>query len=374
MKNILKNKMILSAFCLALAVVFTACSDWTETESLDINKPTIEDQNPELYAQYLEALKVYKMSDHKIVYGVFNNNVPVAGSRAHHLTGLPDSVDMVCLMHRDTLPEWLVSEMQTVRAEKGTKTIYSISYTTIEALYKEKVEAEKPVEPTGNDGTGDGGTGEGEGGEDPQPEVDGFLAFCAEYMDYALALCDKYAYDGVSVFYNGRSLINMTPAETAAYHARQEAFFAKVLTWADAHADKMLLFEGKPRNVKDAAILKRCRYIVLRTIDAVSADELSFGVNSSLGGNIPADRYIVGVTAASVTDKSDDKGYFTVLDTDGKPMRAIVGAAYWVNTLHADYTKAGVMINNIQNDYYNINTVYKYTREAISIMNPSPKN
>ena len=34
----------------AVAVLsFAACSDWTETESLDINYPTLEEQNPELY-------------------------------------------------------------------------------------------------------------------------------------------------------------------------------------------------------------------------------------------------------------------------------------------------------------------------------------
>jgi hypothetical protein len=47
----------------AVAVLsFAACSDWTETESLDINYPTLEEQNPELYKQYLKALRDYKAS------------------------------------------------------------------------------------------------------------------------------------------------------------------------------------------------------------------------------------------------------------------------------------------------------------------------
>ena len=42
----------------AVAVLsFAACSDWTETESLDINYPMLEEQNPELYKQYLKALR-----------------------------------------------------------------------------------------------------------------------------------------------------------------------------------------------------------------------------------------------------------------------------------------------------------------------------
>ena len=54
----------------AVAVLsFAACSDWTETESLDINYPTLEEQNPELYKQYLKALRDYKAGEHKVVLG-----------------------------------------------------------------------------------------------------------------------------------------------------------------------------------------------------------------------------------------------------------------------------------------------------------------
>ena len=48
-------------------------------------------------------------------------------------------------------------------------------------------------------------------------------------------------------------------------------------------------------------------------------------------------------------------------------------AAYWVTEPSAEFTKAGLAIENMQNDYYNATNTYQYVREAINIMNPAPK-
>ena len=50
------KKFLFPAVAVA-ALSLAACSDWTETESLDINYPSLEEQNPELYKQYLQALR-----------------------------------------------------------------------------------------------------------------------------------------------------------------------------------------------------------------------------------------------------------------------------------------------------------------------------
>ena len=42
------KKFLFPAVAVA-ALSLAACSDWTETESLDINYPSLEEQNPELY-------------------------------------------------------------------------------------------------------------------------------------------------------------------------------------------------------------------------------------------------------------------------------------------------------------------------------------
>ena len=76
----------------AVAVLsFAACSDWTETESLDINYPMLEEQNPELYKQYLKALRDYKAGEHKVVLVSMDNTTSApaqrndARQRGHHL-------------------------------------------------------------------------------------------------------------------------------------------------------------------------------------------------------------------------------------------------------------------------------------------------
>ena len=66
------KKFLFPAVAVA-ALSLAACSDWTETESLDINYPSLEEQNPELYKQYLQALRDYKAGEHK------------ARQRGHHL-------------------------------------------------------------------------------------------------------------------------------------------------------------------------------------------------------------------------------------------------------------------------------------------------
>ena len=70
----------------AVAVLsFAACSDWTETESLDINYPTLEEQNPELYKQYLKALRDYKAGEHKVVLVSMDNTTSAPAQRNEHL-------------------------------------------------------------------------------------------------------------------------------------------------------------------------------------------------------------------------------------------------------------------------------------------------
>lgn len=128
----------------AVAVLsFAACSDWTETESLDINYPTLEEQNPELYKQYLKALRDYKAGEHKVVLVSMDNTTSAPAQRNEHLTTMPDSVDIICLMNPDNLHPTLAGEFAKVR-EKGTRVIYNIDYNAIEKLW-EKVLADTYV-------------------------------------------------------------------------------------------------------------------------------------------------------------------------------------------------------------------------------------
>ncbi len=371
----------------AAAVTFAACSDWTETESLDIHYPSIDEQNPALYQKYLEALRNYKAGDHKVVFATMTNSAQAPGQRNEHLTTMPDSVDFICLTHPADLHPTLVKEIPEVH-KKGTRVVYNIDYNTIEKLWQQKLEEEeanKPEEPETPDtpdtpavAQDEGGEGEGEGGEPTEPEEteeSRFLKFCGEQTALQLAYCDRYGFDGISFTYTGRALESMTEEVKALYAARQEAFVSGIREWFAAHEGKLLFFQGNPQNLIDKTILEDCDYIIIPLLSATSGDQLSYGVLMAAAEGVPTDRFIVGVKTVSPTDESDERGYFAGLDADGKSrLRATKGAAQWVVAPAAGYTKAGIAIDEAHNDYYNITLVYKNIREAISIMNPAPKN
>lgn len=41
-------------------ISLSSCEDWTEVESLDIHTPSLEEQNPQLYEDYLKDLNALK--------------------------------------------------------------------------------------------------------------------------------------------------------------------------------------------------------------------------------------------------------------------------------------------------------------------------
>ena len=52
-------------------LALSACSDWTDSESIKLKEPGIDEQSPELYAKYLKNLQEYKNSDHLIIVRKF---------------------------------------------------------------------------------------------------------------------------------------------------------------------------------------------------------------------------------------------------------------------------------------------------------------
>ena len=89
----------------------------------------------------MENLRQYKAdSEHKKVYAWFDNSEKVPFSRAHHLTDLPDSIDVVALMHPGNLENWELNEMAEIREKKGTKIIVPIDFDAIKAIYNAKLE------------------------------------------------------------------------------------------------------------------------------------------------------------------------------------------------------------------------------------------
>ncbi len=348
MKNNMKNSLWVWVLA-AAGLVFTACQEWNEPESLDMDTPSV---NSGLYADYLKNLKAYKAGTHKAVIVTFGNKAEMPASQAEHLKTIPDSVDIISLDNPEQLNAAHKKEMPQVR-KKGTRVVYNVNFPAIEAAWTAMAK------------------------EDPALTEENALAYIAERTNALLALCDEHGFDGITFTYMGRSLASLTEEALAVYNARQQAFFGAVAAWQASHGDKAFIFIGNPHYVvaENRGFLTACDYIVLPTDMVNNADEITVKALTAIAAEgVPSDR-IVAMT--QTTRQDDDKelyGYFGQYDEQGNKVRAIYGCAQWVGLPSPSFTRAGLMICNIQNDYFDLQLVYRNTREAIAIMNPSPKN
>ena len=326
MKNNLKYRLSALLF-LASALTITSCSDWTDVESLQLNTPTFEEQNPQLYADYLKDLNRYKSEEHKVTFVSFENPKGSPGKQAERLTVVPDSVDFICLNNPEVSPE-VQAEMVKIR-EKGTRTVYSIDYSSIENAWKEKVKAE------------------------PELTEEDALQYIGERTNEMLALCDKYNFDGVIADYTGRSLVSLPEAALKEYNDRQQKFFGEVMNWQGNHDDKTLVFYGNVQYLvpENMDMLSKFDYIMLKTASSTNADDLALKA-------LP-----------QADDKDKVKGYWSTVDEKGNKLVAAPGAARWMVEASPNYTRKGIFIMNVHNDYYN--NTYGYVREVIRIMNPN---
>ena len=376
MRKTINNILKLTAGLCMTVFCVSACTDWTRPESVEIHYPTLEEQNPELYEAYMQLLRDYRSSDHMVTFVKFDNLSTVPAGQSEHLNALPDSVDFVILKNPDNLSESIVSEMNEIRSMKGIKTLYTVSYSDFEAsydVYLEKWEEEHPQPETPDDASEETGDETPENPETPGETPTSFDDFMTAEMDRMLALYDKYPYDGINFLYNGVFSESLPEEDKTEYFASQSLFFSKVEAWIEAHPQSIVTFEGVPFNVANTVkIWDNCDFVIIDAINAVSAEELSQKVRLAISDAVKDSKLVIQVTALSVTNPTDTKGLFTALDEDGNQIRAIIGAAGWTSVYVDDFNKAGICIDNIRNDYFNILKTYKYSREAISIMNPSP--
>ena len=358
MKNKMKYRLSGMMFFVS-ALTMTSCSDWTDVESIQLNAPTMEDQNPQLYADYLKDLNRYKSEEHKVTFVSFENPQGAPGKQAERLTAIPDSVDIVCLNNPENLAPEVQAEMVKIR-EKGTRTVYSIDYSIIESAWKEKQKA------------------------DPKLTEEDALAYIGESTDAMLVLCDKYGFDGIVADYTGRSLVSLPEAALKEYNGRQQCFFDKIMDWQSKHEDKILSFYGNVQYLvpENMGMLNKFNYIMLKTTSSTNGDDLALkaylaiqagidAVNDEESGvnPVPIDRFIICVELPQADDKDKVKGYWSTVDEKGEKLIAAPGAARWMVEESPNYTRKGIFIMNVHSDYYN--NTYGYVREVIRIMNPN---
>lgn len=354
----------------ATAMMLASCSDWTETESLKIKYPDLKTDNPALYERYTQSLRNYRESDHKVVIGKFDNKQTAPAGQAEHLSALPDSIDYVILMNPGDLSDEILNEMAEVRSEKGMKVLYEISYADIISDYKAYVERWNAEHPETT-------PAEGEEPTDPTDTLVAQNPFVKDAVSAQLEYFTEYAYDGLNISFSGVNPLSVKDENKSALLESQEAFLGGIREWRKANPDALFFYEGTPQYLvsEDTSLIDGTDYIIIPAESVQNVSGFSYLVNQALRfGNIPSDRFVIGVTTVSLTDPGDTKGTFIDTDDNGAQLTAITGAAYWVAQETFEFTKAGICVSNVQNDYYNIQLVYPNVRKAISIMNPSPLN
>lgn len=293
--------------------------------------------------KYLENLVKYKKSEHKFVYAWFDNSEKSPYSRSQHLTDLPDSIDVVILMHPDNLVERELQEMELIKSNKNTKVIYPISFDEIKVTYNKSIEKEVTEE----------------------PEAQDFLSYMVDTLQYALSMADKYGYDGIAIEYEGKNILHMTEAEKNEYVQNEKAFAGIMNDWFQRHRQHIIVFKGNPQHLVNKELLIDCSVVLVPCFDVSSVEKLTFNLQLATVENVPIDKLGVIIPTAS-PDNSREVGYFD----DGT--KILAGVAEWILSID-NIDIAGLGIYNISNDYYHPSISFKDTRDAIATLNPPIK-
>ena len=345
----MKNNILLFALSLFLMV---SCSDWTEIESIELKQPNFAEQNPELYAQYTQGLRDFKKSDHKATYVFYDNSVKQPTSRAHHITDLPDSIDVISLSDYTNLEEWELEEIKEVQEVKGTKVIFTLDFDAIKLAY------ERMVDDINNMDLEEG---------EEKPTVPSFVSVLVETVNKSLASINKYNLDGVSMAYKGKAINHMTEEEKRVHTIYENAFIKIAEDWQARNSDKMICFEGNPQNLIDKSILEKCEHILLQTAAAKNGSTMNYILNTVATEDIPVNKFIVMTETPSLDPTDENTGFWA------NGTHAMQNTAEWILSPHSGIEIAGIAIKGVKDDYFNSAKSYMYTRMAINTINPSPK-
>lgn len=342
-------KSIIKVALGSLFLSLLSCSDWTEVESLKIHEPSIEETIGEAnYQMYLANLRNYKTSKHYVVYGYFDNTMEFPKNGSNNITEIPDSVDIISLKTAE-IKDYQSQEIIDTRKSKGTAFVCNIRYDDILEEYNHQV-------------------------TENQNEFDenAFLKFLISKTNEQLDLCSQFELDGISVWYNPINMEHLGEVEKGVEKIRQETFISLISAWLDNNKEKMFVYEGNPCFLIDKSLLEQAKYIVVHAEDVEAVYDLTSFVKRMLVEGVPEDRFIL-MTSAFSLDSSDKKtGYIS--DEKGEKTSAILKSVEWCKIKDDDMCKCGIGIYDIQNDYFNPNFTYSYTRTAISVLNPSPRN
>ena len=333
----MRNTLILNI--LLVCSVAVSCSEWTTPESLEFEKNSIQQTDPELYRQYCEAVKEYKETDHKIMYVTFDN-VEKISNGSHNIAMLPDSVDFVQL-HNLEIAEPVLKEMDAMRKKLGTRFVLRFSYNECLAEYQ-------TLEPT-----------------EPEAGIPTFEDFFAGQFANVTAKVAEYGLDGFTFAFTCGNPYEMTSSDRSALEQEQQMVFPQVSEWISANAEKKFFFEGYPHYILVDGVVSAAEYVILPTRSERATGDLAYralqAVNS--GKVSKHTRFLFAVETPSFIEEEYLVGNFVLGEQ-------IPLAAEWITT-DASFEKSGLAVWNVQRDYFDTKKIYSTVRRAIKTMNPN---
>lgn len=345
MKTIFKHTIV-PMFAAAAAFSLAACD--TDIETVDINQPGIEEQNPGVYADYLDNLRAYKASNHKVVIGWFDNSSKLPASQGQTIAAVPDSLDYLVVGTPDSLTGQEMQQVLDLKTKKAISTLYEINYTTIRNAYdaaRQTFEEDTTV----NKGT----------------FVD-FNTYLVNNMQAQLTYCQKYDFDGIVFSFNALTKVYMTEEEKSQELGYENDFLGIAKDWGERNANRTLILSGRPQNVDDKGIFSLAKYIIVPCDDATNAGGVTYNMSKAAVDGVPVEKLLPMVQLYSLDETDVKTGYWGT-------QYAAIGAAKWVASDHAGLASVGLALKNIGNDYYHASFVYPNVRQAISIINPTVK-
>lgn len=314
MKTII-NKLLRYGLLLMTFVLPAACSDWNEPEPVNLDINSAKDQNPELWARYMQVLHAYKQSKHYIAYARFDNSMDKPVNEGNYLRSLPDSLDIVTLSNPDRISDYDREDIPLLQ-EKSTRVLYLVDYVTQATNLTD-------------------------------------ITDLGAWLDKAVATANELKLDGFA--FTGIPLYSGTDAELAAHKEKARLIVSKLS--AAVGQDKLLILEGNTAFV-DEADLDKLHYIVLNTADLTNVTDLKLQVAGVLAnGKFPKDNLLLAARMGEqITDEASVKQDAVTLMTDRVASLGPLG---------------GLGIYAVGKDYYSPKMNYEITRTAIQLMNPS---
>lgn len=361
MMTLMKSIFKISILLISIALI-AGCNEWVTPESIEIEKNSIENTNPELYAKYCDAVRDYKASDHNITYITYENSPEIAANGSEKISMIPDSVDFVQLMNL-VVSENHLEEIETAREKFATKFVFRFSYDECVEAYDAYVEAvraeaEKEAE--------DEEAAEGEETTEPELDIIPFEEFYAAEFKNVVSKVAEYKLDGFTFAFSGKNIDGMTEEQVAAYTAAQTAALVPVKEWLSANGSKLFFLEGNPQYILDSEVINAATCYILQTRDCRSVGEIGlFGLNAYTSGVLPENaKLIYAVETPSFIEEEYLVGQFVLGEQ-------IPLAADWI-AKDASFAKTGLAIWNAQRDYFNTGgKIYPNVRMAIKTMNPN---